>query len=247
MSASNHLPVPYFELNEKYVIVNQSIIASQSFKRTNSFMELLDVGSTNKVQQYLETRRNGKIEANMSTIHSPFVLFTMHINWVGMSAHVVCIEQDGSLQELIQQVNKQSQRLAKTDFELLEKKEELEDTLDRVKRLSAPFITISAELAYVPFYGELDEYLILMNQGVISSKVHKADYDYLFFDFSGVGSVTEQGLKALLRLVQALQIMGIQIRLIGLKPEHALFLQGNDLKKRAEFNGSLADVLRKHM
>ncbi len=54
-----------------------------------------------------------------------------------------------------------------------------------------------------------------------------------FFDFSGVGSVTEQGLKALLRLVQALQIMGIQIRLIGLKPEHALFLQGNDLKKKS--------------
>ncbi len=77
--------------------------------------------------------------------------------------------------------------------------------------------------------------------------MYQADYDYLFFDFSGVGNITNLGMRELLRLVQALQIMGIETRVIGLRPEHAQLLHGNDIQKRTQFNGSLAEMIRKHM
>lgn len=247
MSDINRLPVPYFELDETYQILNRSIVAKQAFKQADSFIDLLDIGSVDKVTRFLGKQENGKIELNMDTIEAPYVLHTLFANWDEECFHIICIKQDGNLTELIEKVQKQSRRLAQTDFELLEKKEELEESLSMIKQLSAPFISISAELAFVPFFGDLDDHLIKQNQGVISKNVYQADYDYLFFDFSGVGTITNLGLRELLRLVQALQIMGIETRVIGLRPEHAQLLRGNDIQKRAEFNGSLAEMIRKHM
>lgn len=247
MSATSQLPVPYFELDETYKIVTRSTQANQAFKKAESFLELLDIGSVEKVKRFFSSRESGKIEMNMDTIEAPYVLHNMFVNWDENRIHVICIKQDGNLTELIEKVQKQSRRLAQTDFELLEKKEELEESLSMIKQLSAPFISISSELAFVPFFGDLDEHLIKQNQEIISKNVYQANFDYLVFDFSGVGNVTSLGMRELLRLVQALQIMGIETRVIGLRPEHAQLVHGNDIQKRAEFKGSLAEMIRKHM
>lgn len=247
MTSIKHIPSPYFELDASFRITASSKRAALLFGETTSFLELLDEGSLPKASRFLSERNNGIIELNMHTLVHPHLLHTVHIDWVEGTAHILCMPKDNQLNELIRKVDEQGIRLAETDFKLFEKKEDLEQSIETIKRLSAPFIKMTSELAFVPLFGQLDSDLITQNQEGILQRIFQFDYESLLFDFSGVSNVTVNGTDAFLQLLLSLKSMGVQPEVVGLKPEHAKFLKGRDLNQHALVNGSLSEVLQKRM
>ncbi|WP_026560372.1 hypothetical protein [Bacillus sp. J37] len=71
-------------------------------------------------------------ELVMNTKNSPYGLYQIQINWQNKFGHIVCIEQDERIQELIDAVEQHRKRLSDTNFELLQKKEQLEQSIERI-------------------------------------------------------------------------------------------------------------------
>ncbi|MER2256740.1 MAG: hypothetical protein ABS933_16815, partial [Priestia megaterium] len=79
----------------------------------------------------------------------------------------VCIRQDERIQELTSLVQDHRKRLADTDFELLEQKERLEKSLQKIKQLSASFIKLSSKVGLIPLFGDLDTDLVAENTSIL--------------------------------------------------------------------------------
>ncbi|MEH7885064.1 hypothetical protein V7654_12180 [Bacillus sp. JJ1609] len=183
----------------------------------------------------------------MKTKESPYALVDISINWEGNEGHVICIEKDHRLAELESIVEKHRLRLAETNLELLEKKEQVEKTLFEIKNLSCPFIKLTKNAALVPLFGNLDAELISQNEGRVLQKALDGGYDEILFDFNGVGELTNDGVESFISLINELQIMGLHPSIIGIKPNHALYLNRTNSKLDVPFLNSLSKALKKSL
>lgn len=246
MSDLKYSPQPYFLIDRDYNILEFSHISSEIFTISDKFLDLVDWESHGKTKIILgnkESRASG--ELTMKTKESPYALFDISVNWNEDTAHVICIEKDHRLMELESVVEKHRKRLADTNFELLEKKELVEKTLVEIKSLSCPFIKLTKRTALVPLFGNLDNELISQNEKRILEKSQEGDYQEVLLDFNGVGNLTIDGVEAFVSLVKELQLMGLQPCIIGIKPNHAFYLNNSKSVPDVPFLNSLSKAFKK--
>ncbi len=225
MSDLKYLPLPYFLIDAEYNILANSAASEGIFSVGKNFLELVDWESHNKMKSLFVDKVN-KVEGEliMKTKYSPYALFDININWHEHKGHIICIEKDHRLSELETIVEKHRIRLAATDLELLEKKEQVEKSLLEIKSLSCPFIKLTKSSALVPLFGNLDDELIRQNEGRVLNDSLEGGYQEVLFDLNGVGELTLGGVEAFVSLVTELQLMGLKPSIIGVKPNHAFFL-----------------------
>lgn len=246
MSVLKYLPHPYFLLDREFNILEFSQIGSEIFLIGDKFPDLVDWESQGKMKTILgkkESRAEG--ELILKTKESPYALFDISVNWNEDKGHVICIEKDHRLAELESIVEKHRKRLAETNIELLEKKELVEKTLFEIKSLSCPFIKLTKSSALVPLFGNLDEELISQNEKRVLEKSQQGDYLDVLFDFNGVGDLTNEGVEAFVALVKELQLMGLQPSVIGIKPNHAFYLNNSKTVPDVPFLNSLSKAFNK--
>ena len=246
MSDLKYSPQPYFLLDRDYNILEFSQIGSEIFSIGDKFLDLVDWESHGKTKTILgkkESRAEG--ELIMKTKESPYALFDISVNWNGDNGHVICIEKDHRLAELESIVQKHRKRLAETNIELLEKKELVEKTLFEIKSLSCPFIKLTKSAALVPLFGNLDDELISQNEKRVLDKSQQGGYLEVLFDFNGVGDLTNEGVEAFVSLVKELQLMGLQPCIIGIKPNHAFYLNNSKTIPDVPFLNSLSKAFNK--
>ena len=201
-----------------------------------------------KAEYLLEdVHHNHEVELVLKTIHAPFALFNCSVTWEKETGHLVCIQQDQRIKNLEGLVQKHHERLATTNFELLEKKEEVEKAYIKIKELSIPYISLSDRSALIPIYGELDHSLLKERSEELMRTVYESDCDKIFFDFHTVSAVTERGISSFAGLVKMLTLMGNQIFVIGIKPEHSAYLNNYDLGEKIIFESNLKEVLKKRL
>ncbi|RSD25515.1 hypothetical protein [Mesobacillus subterraneus] len=181
----------------------------------------------------------------MKTKESPYALFDISVKWNQDECHVICIEKDHRLAELERIVEKHRVRLAETNLELLEKKEQIEKTLNEIRNLSCPFIRLTTRAALVPLFGNLDHELILQNGTRILEMSQDGSYLEILFDFNGVGELTNEGVEAFIALVKELQLMGLAPSIIGIKPAHAIYLNSAASVPDVPFLNSLSKAFKK--
>lgn len=246
MSATKFLPQPYFLINQHFDILAASDRSYYIFNAAPNFLDLVDWESRNKATHFL-TRKAGMEESEliMKTKESPYALFDVSINWNGEEGHIICIEKDHRLAELESIVEKHRLRLAETNLELLEKKEQVEQNLYEIKSLSCPFIKLTKTTSLVPLFGDLDEDMILQNEERILHKTEDGKYDYILFDFNGVRELTGNGVAAFISVIKELQVMGISPSIIGIKPNHAFYLNSHPSKLNVPFLNSLSSAIKK--
>ncbi|WLR56914.1 STAS domain-containing protein [Mesobacillus subterraneus] len=246
MSDLKYLPQPYFLVDREYNIHDFSQVSSEIFYISKNFLDLVDRESQGKTKNILgnkESRAEG--ELTMITKNSPYALFDISVNWNGDSGHIICIEKDHRLMELESMVDKHRKRLSDTNLELLEKKELVEKTLFEIKSLSCPFIKLTNSTALVPLFGNLDVELIRQNEQRVLEKSQEGDYKEVLFDFNGVGNLTIEGVEAFVSLVNELQLMGLQPCIIGIKPNHAFYLNNSKAVPDVPFLNTLSKALNK--
>ncbi|WP_423406721.1 STAS domain-containing protein [Heyndrickxia sp. MSNUG] len=248
MSAIKFLPQPYFLIDRDFQILGYSDKSREVFVISSSFLELVDWESRSKAERLLG---NANIRAEgeliMKTSESPYALVDISINWEGDEGHIICIEKDHRLAELESIVEKHRLRLAETNLELLEKKEQVEKTLFEIKNLSCPFIKLTKNAALVPLFGNLDSELIRQNEERVLHKAQDGGHDEILFDFNGVGELTNDGVETFISLIKELQIMGLHPSIIGIKPNHALYLNRTNSKLDVPFLNSLSKAFKRSL
>lgn len=245
MSAIKYLPQPYFLIDQDFQIIRFSDRSTEVFNIHNSFLDLVDWESKSKAEYLLgNAKKRSEGELIMKTKESPYALVDVSIIWEGNEGHVICLEKDHRLAELESLVEKHRLRLAETNLELLEKKEQVEKTLLEIKSLSCPFIKLTKKAALVPLFGNLDAELIRQNEERVLQKSQDEGYEEILFDFNGVGELTDDGVETFISLVKELQIMGLLPSIIGIKPNHAFYLNRTNSKLDVPFLNSLSKAFK---
>lgn len=245
MSAIKFLPQPYFLIDRDFNILGFSNRSTEVFEFNSSFFEIVDWESRKKAENLIgnaSERADG--ELIMKTKYSPYALIDVSIHWDNNEGHIICIEKDHRLTELESLVEKHRLRLAETNLELLEKKEQVEKTLYELKNLSCPFIKLTKKAALVPLFGNLDNELIRQNEKRVLFKAQDGAYEEVLFDFNGVGELTNEGVEAFISLVRELQVMGLLPSIIGIKPNHAFYLNRTASKLDVPFLNSLSKAFK---
>lgn len=244
MSAVKYIPVPYFLIDKELTILKYSDTAIETFGDATFFLDLIDRESKDKAERILTSHETKTTELVMKTLSSPYTLFKLKINWVDTLGHVICITQDERIQELIEAVDKHRLRLAETNFELLEKKEQLEHSLTLINELSAPYIILTNGIVLIPLYGHLNKDLIDSNSLRILQQISNSNgIERILFDFHGIGNVSTEGVAALRILLTQLSLMGVLPYIIGLHPDHAKFIHKSGIKTESYFMKNLNDAI----
>ncbi|MCA0173762.1 STAS domain-containing protein [Bacillus sp. RAR_GA_16] len=234
----NDHPLPAFMVDEDLNILSQSKLATEAFSARSSFLELVDQDSRKKASKILNPLlKEAEVELVMGTAQSPYTLFQVYAKWSSNgSGQLICVRQDERLEKLSEALQKQQERLADTNFDLLDKKEELEAALVKVKKLSSPFLPISSSLGIIPLFGELDENLFHVNAHHLLQTLQDGNYDRVILDFSGVGEVQPSGVVGLLSFCSMLDVVGVSPVLCGIKPIHAQHLAKHDFELNQHFD-----------
>ncbi|XQY92597.1 STAS domain-containing protein [Metabacillus sp. HB246100] len=244
MSDIKHIPLPYFIINHDLTILESSHHALDLFGHSDNLLTFIDKESQEKAKRILIAKEKKSTELVMSTLESSFALFQLKINWVNEKGHIVCIEQDGRIQQLIDAVEKHRKRLSETNFELLDKKEQLEESLAKIMDLSAPSITLTDQIVLVPLFGDLEKELIDKNNLKILQKIKHSRIDKILFDFHGVGEITAEGINELRQLTTSIELMGASSYIIGVKPAHAKVIHQTSIETGTDYLRNLNEAIR---
>ncbi|BFJ00651.1 hypothetical protein MMB68_07505 [Priestia sp. Y58] len=267
MSMLEYVPVPYFLVDTEFNILEWSQQSGHLFKPSANFLDLVDVFSQEKARKFLSLRQKDsrelsvdephdeqtlvqsrgqaiqKVELVMQTNDSPYSLFECLIQWDGDVGHLVCIRQDERIQELTSLVQDHRKRLADTDFELLEQKERLEKSLQKIKQLSASFIKLSSKVGLIPLFGDLDTALVAENTSILQNFAHEGNYTTLLFDFGGLDILTTEGIQAFAGFMQSFYLMGITCYIIGMKPHHTAALKNRTFGEQIIYMNNLSEII----
>lgn len=125
-------------------------------------------------------------------------------------------------------------------------REQLAEQAQRLLALSTPLIPVSEDVLVMPVIGTLDPARAQYALETVLGGIIAARSRYLIVDLTGVSSVEPEAAAALLRMVQAVRLLGAQAVLTGMRGEiaQALIKLGIDLQGvlvRASLRAAIAE------
>ncbi|MCY1065429.1 PAS domain-containing protein [Nannocystis sp. RBIL2] len=114
-------------------------------------------------------------------------------------------------------------------------------------RLSTPLIPIGDDILVMPLIGRLDAALLEHAQDILLKGVAAARTRVAIVDVTGVGELDEPAAAGLLRIAQAVRLLGARVVLTGLRPRVAAALASSatawtDVTVRASLKEAVAEV-----
>lgn len=108
---------------------------------------------------------------------------------------------------------------------------ENESQRSAIRTMSVPVLPVSSSVIVIPLVGDLDGERLGLVQDQTLSAVERARARYVLLDITGVPVVDSHVAKGLLSVVQAAQLLGTQVVLVGVRPEvaQAIVTLGIDL------------------
>lgn len=237
-------PLPAFQLNNSFAVVDYSLEAEQLFGTPSGFFELLDDGSRAKAERLLKVRDSKKpVELNFITA-AGFFLADVYYRWDSdFSLNLVLVPKDEQMATIMAQLVRLRGRLKETDYELLKEKERSDALLEKVRELSAPCIAIGAGYVLIPLFGNLNAKKVEAIRPYIVTRIYEYEAETVVIDLTAMGTVTQEGVSYLESLVQTLGVMGIDAVITGVKPDHAQKLHLLKREMNLRFEASLESVL----
>lgn len=246
------LPVPYIKVSSDLQIVTYSKEAQSIFQLSDSLSSIVDQENIAKLKNFMyasEMETIKPIEISLITKDRPLELFDIYVSWDHyLNGHLVCIKKEQNNKFLEEMVYNLQSRLSSTDFELFEKKEELEQAFLEIDQLSGPFILLSDQVALIPMFGDITTRKINAIKENTLKSAYKHDLDAMLFDFTGVGSITLEGLQQMESLFTTLAYMGgIESVIVGVKPEHAIQMNAFHTESKFSFLSTLQEAMKKYI
>lgn len=245
------LPVPYIKIDREGAIRSCSEQAHLYFNmETSNINNLIDEGSLQKFWG-IGSQKNVpiKLEINMMTKRNKIQLFDTYLYWgTDGEGQLVLLPKDETIADLKEKLLSLQVRLSETNFDLLEQKEELENTLAQLNKLSGPVIKLTNEIALVPLFGKLTEEKVKGFGSQILDAVYQGEFRTLIFDFTAVSDLKAEGMAELHKLFQMLSYMNDgAIKIAGLHPSHAQRMNEFPKSRLFEFVSSLQLILQRNL
>ncbi len=244
------LPLPYIKLDSAGRIIDCSALAEEMMDLDVLFFSgLVDEESRPKLETAMASGFGvHQIELTIKTKNHPLELFDLHINNTEDGHVLLLSSKQQSESAYMEKIQELQNRLSSTDFELYEKKVALEEILERLDKLSGPFISLTSSIGYIPLFGDITAHKIEVISGSCQAHVFKGNYTNILIDCTAVGQVDEEGFNKLLEMIRSLNLItGNKVVLIGINPQHAQKWSGFDFDELVHFNRSLQKVLKQHL
>ncbi|OES43497.1 STAS domain-containing protein [Domibacillus iocasae] len=226
MGLLNNMPLPTFRIDRQLNVLEYSESAKRRFGSQVRLGEIVDEESYRKLVKLQE--QSATVEMALLTAASKLEPFSVSVQWEGEEAFVQCVEINSKLARLEQMVYQQQMRLAEADFQLMEKKEEAEDALIKMKERSAPLISLNSRTALIPMFGNLDDALMDQTKDSLALQFHNGGYEQLYIDFTAVDAITLLGIEQFKQFIDTLLLLDANIHIVGIKPVHAPFLKDHN-------------------
>lgn len=97
---------------------------------------------------------------------------------------------------------------------------------DVIREMSVPVLPLSAQALVLPLIGALDSERLRQVQQQALTHIEQTAARHLILDITGVMLVDTQVAKGLLQVVQAAQLLGTEVILVGIRPEVAQTIVG---------------------
>lgn len=235
------LPVPYIEISTDGTILSYSKAAAEEFSLpAGNILSLVDSESKEKFSRFCyQYDQVMTFEVNLLKKDLVLSAFDIHVSWNDGKGQLVFITKEQDYTKLNDQLVALRQRLAHTDMELFEKKEALENAIQRLRELAGPFIVLSSTTALIPLFGHLTIETIEAITEKTLEEAYTSKQQVLIFDFSAVGDLTNEGVAKLNELFTMLNLLGKSLIIGGIKPEHAQQLHTYNQQWPCEFYSSL--------
>ncbi|MFQ3544798.1 STAS domain-containing protein [Halobacillus rhizosphaerae] len=244
-------PLPYYTVNRNFTIQTYSKEAFELAGVQQNLLDIIDPESHNKLRDWVSADGHlarSPLEINLVPLKDSEQLQTadVYLGWDNdLYAQVMILVKDKKLAKVTHSLQQLRTRLEDTNFELMEKKEELEKVIEQNNHLSAPFIKLTNRRALVPLFGNLTQEKMNAVSNHLLSTAQKESAEVILFDFTAVGEVNKESIEILIRLMTSLFYMGGRIVALGVKPEHAKLLHREDFPARLQFMNSVEQALIK--
>ncbi|WP_046176084.1 STAS domain-containing protein [Domibacillus indicus] len=226
MGLLDFMPLPTFRIDRQLNVLECSESAIRHFGKQAHLEAIVDEGSRRKLAKLQE--QSAMVEMALLTAAFKLKPYSMSVQWSGNEAVIQCVEINPQVERLEQLVHQQQTRLAEADFQLMEKKEEAEQALVKMKERSAPLISLNSRTALIPMFGDLDNALMEQTKEKLIRHFYDGGFEQLYIDFTAVDSITLSGIKLFKALIDTLMILDAEIHIVGIKPEHAPFLKDQE-------------------
>ena len=243
--AEGFFGVPYLVINKNFDIQHYNKELEDVVGLSQNFLNMLDESSVKKVQhEVTPSKRKNRLEVTLLSPVKESMLFDLYIVWKNdLQATMMLIPKDEHLMAISASLARLQERLNSTNFELLEEKEKLQESIETNYRLSAPFIKISPDTAVIPLFGDINHKKMEVISEPILQKVQQADVERLLFDFTAVGDFENAGMEAFGNIVRSLIYMGHEIVIIGVTPDQARKINEWKIKLPLKFISSLQQAI----
>ncbi|NJP37563.1 GAF domain-containing protein [Bacillus luteus] len=148
-------------------------------------------------------------------------------------------------------LDKQEKRFSNKDIsylkamaELLSHIIELDETKVNLSYLNLPVIPITDGVAILPVQGVIDEKRAETLMEEMLKETAERQLDYVILDLSGLVTINEQFPDVLIRLIQAVNLMGAGTVLTGISPQTAMHQRDNDMLKDTKAAPNLEAALK---
>ncbi|MDC3418242.1 STAS domain-containing protein [Aquibacillus sp. 3ASR75-54] len=98
---------------------------------------------------------------------------------------------------------------------------EVDDAYKEITRLSAPIVPICEGVAILPLVGKLREERASEVTTIVVKESQQLNLDYLIIDLSGASEIENEEAEPMLKMVNVLSLVGIQVIFTGMRPEFA--------------------------
>ncbi|PSL44415.1 rsbT co-antagonist protein RsbR [Salsuginibacillus halophilus] len=217
-------PLPCFYIDKRLTITSTTGTGVDKYLQAASFLTLVEEGSRSKLQTFLSGGETAEspVEVNLYLRNQKFQLVDLYMSWESeLHGVVVVVPKQNVYDQSALVLEGLRGRLRDTNFQLYEEKEKLSKIIDEKNALSAPFITLSSKTALVPLFGDIEAEKMKTIETHVLQRAYSGGYDLVFFDFTGVGDITDEGFQVLENIVRSMSYLGPEIVIVGLRPAHA--------------------------
>jgi rsbT co-antagonist protein RsbR len=101
-----------------------------------------------------------------------------------------------------------------------------------IREMSVPILPVRSSTLVMPLVGSLDSSRLALMQSQALHAIERSDTRHLILDITGVPIIDTQVALGLTQLVQAARLLGVNVDIVGIRPEVAQAIVGLGVEVR---------------
>jgi rsbT co-antagonist protein RsbR len=142
-------------------------------------------------------------------------------------------QKTAALHEQVAQANAAQARADAAHAQIAEQLATIEQQHEVIREMSVPVLPVLSTAMVIPLIGALDSGRMQQIEEQALAAVERSESRHLILDVTGVPIIDTHVAQGLLRVIQAVRLLGAEVMLVGVRPEVAQALVGLGIDMRS--------------